>query len=183
MTAKSRNFNEFYALYYRKSFLFAKSYIHDDLAAEDIASDSLIKLWEKMRSEEVRSMEAFLVTVLKNKSLDYLKHEAVKQEAYSSINRLQQRELDIRISTLRACDPEEIFSSEINQLMRDVLDSLSEQTKKVFQLSRFENKSNKEIALEMNITTKGVEYHISKAIKIFRMQLKDYLYIMTFFQL
>lgn len=46
-------FNEIYTCYYKKSFYFAKSYVHDDLVAEDIASESLIKLWEKLKTESM----------------------------------------------------------------------------------------------------------------------------------
>ena len=42
------SFNDIYTSYYKKSFFFAKSYVHNDLAAEDIASEALIKLWEKV---------------------------------------------------------------------------------------------------------------------------------------
>ena len=36
------SFNEIYTVFYRKSFLYVKSYVHDDMAAEDIVSESLI---------------------------------------------------------------------------------------------------------------------------------------------
>ena len=48
-------------------------------------------------------------------------------------------------------------------------------------MSRFENKMNKEIAENLGITVKGVEYHISKALKEFRISLKDYLPLFYFF--
>ena len=35
------SFNDIYTSYYKKSFFFAKSYVHNDLAAEDIASEAL----------------------------------------------------------------------------------------------------------------------------------------------
>ncbi|MCS3204178.1 hypothetical protein NXV42_06285 [Bacteroides fragilis] len=38
------SFNALHTLYYRKSFLFARSYVHDEQAAEDIAAEALIKL-------------------------------------------------------------------------------------------------------------------------------------------
>ena len=42
-------------------------------------------------------------------------------------------------------------------------------------MSRFEQKSGKEIAEELGITVKGVDYHIAKALKVLRVSLKDYL--------
>ena len=175
------SFNEIYTSYYKKSFFFAKSYVHDDLAAEDIASESLIKLWEKLKTEQIDYIEPLLLTILKNKALDYLKHEEVKRTAFESMADWHQQELSIRISTLESCDPNEIFSDEVESIIRETLKLIPEQTQRIFLLSRFENKSNKEIAELMGISVKGVEYHISKALKALRITLKDYLPLFYFF--
>lgn len=175
------SFNEIYTSYYKKSFFFAKSYVHDDLAAEDIASESLIKLWEKLKTEKIDYIEPLLLTILKNKALDYLKHEEVKRTAFESMVDWHQQELSIRISTLESCDPNEIFSDEVESIIRETLKLLPEQTRRIFLLSRFENKSNKEIAEQMGVSIKGVEYHISKALKALRITLKDYLPLFYFF--
>ncbi|WP_455595494.1 sigma factor-like helix-turn-helix DNA-binding protein [Cloacibacillus porcorum] len=42
-------------------------------------------------------------------------------------------------------------------------------------MSRYDQMSVKEIAESMNIGTKGVEYHITKSLKVLRHALKDYL--------
>ncbi len=47
-----KTFHGLYTEYFRKSFLFVKSYVHDDLVAEDIVSESLIKLWEELKEVE-----------------------------------------------------------------------------------------------------------------------------------
>ena len=175
------SFNALYTLYYRKSFLFAKSYIHDEQVAEDIAAEALIKLWEKLKTDIINSPQAMLLTILKNKSLDYLRLEQNKLNAMSELSELYVRELDIRVSSLEACDPSEIFSEEVNQIIQATLRTLPEQTRRVFKMSRFENKMNKEIAENLGITVKGVEYHISRALKEFRISLKDYLPLFYFF--
>lgn len=175
------SFNEIYTSYYKKSFFFVKSYVHDDLAAEDIASESLIKLWEKLKTEEIDYVEPLLLTILKNKALDYLKHEEVKRNALEFMADWHLQELTVRISSLESCDPNEIFSHEVEKIIRETLNSLSEQTRQAFLLSRFEHKSNKEIAELMGVSVKGVEYHITKALKALRISLKDYLPLFYFF--
>lgn len=47
-------------------------------------------------------------------------------------------------------------------------------------MSRFEEKSHREIAAEMNMSVKGVEYHISKATSVLKHALKDFLPILLF---
>ena len=139
------SFNDIYTSYYKKSFFFAKSYVHNDLAAEDIASEALIKLWEKLKAEPVEEkyILPLLLTILKNKALDYLKHEEVKRSAFEVMVDWQQQELSIRMSALEACNPDEIFSEEVEKIISATLSTLSEQTRRAFILSRFENKSNK----------------------------------------
>lgn len=176
------SFDGIYTSYYKKSYFFAKSYVHNDFAAEDIASEALIKLWEKLKKEEIEEKYVLplLVTILKNKALDYLKHEEVKRTAFEVMADWQQQEYSIRMAGLMACNPEEIFSEEVESIINQTLRELSEQTRQVFILSRFENKSNKEIAEEMGISVKGVEYHISKALKALRIALKEYLPLFYF---
>ena len=157
---KGDDFNSIYERNYRRSFLFTKSYVHDDMAAEDIVAESLVKYWRLSLSQEAETSETLLLTILKNKALDYLRHKVIHESAIENIMELNDRELNIRVSTLEACDPEEIFSHEIQ--------------------SRFENKTVKEIAEETNITAKGVEYHITKALKVLRINLKDYLPLFYF---
>lgn len=169
------DFAVLYRRFYKKAFLFTRSYVHDEMVAEDIASESLIKLWETLRREEVRSPDTYLLALLKNKSLDYLRHEAVKENAFTALESVYREELNLRISFLEACNPEAIFTAEIQQIIRDTLARFPEQTRRVFEMSRFENKSNKEIAQAFGLTVKSIEYHLTKVLKTLRISLKDYL--------
>lgn len=174
------NFNRLYTNYYRKAFLFTKSYVNDEFIAEDIVSDTLIKLWEILKEKDIDHLDAFLLKMLKHKALDHLKHEYIKTEALHALSGIHQKELEIRISTLEACNPDEIFSAEVQQLINRTLSRLPEQTRRIFEMSRFENKTNKEIAEIQHITLKGVEYHMTKTLKLLRENLKDYLPVSSF---
>lgn len=175
------SFNEIYTTFYRKSFLYVKSYVQDDMAAEDIVSDTLIKLWEQMKQKHIDPVDAYLFTMLKNQSLDYLKHQVVKRESHDSMEKALMRELEIRTSSLQSSDPDEIFSNEIQQIFTAALQSLPEKTREIFLMSRFGNKSYKEIAALYQISVKGVDYHIDKTLKELRTALKDYLPLIGFF--
>lgn len=80
---------------------------------------------------------------------------------------------------MEGCNPSYIFSQEIKSIVMKTLNQLPEQTKKVFIMNRFENKSGKEIAQTLGISVKGVDYHMNKALKELRAALKDYLPILT----
>jgi len=175
------NFDDFYQRYYKRALLFAKSYVHDLWAAEDIASGSLISLWEVMRKNDIQNPPAFLFSIIKNKSIDYLRHELIHQEALTNMSEVGLRELHTRITTLEACDPEKIYTEDIKRILERTLQSLPEKTRKVFVMSRYQNRSKNEIAEVVGVTVKGVDYHLSKAMKCLRVNLKDYLLIIISF--
>lgn len=172
---KLEQFNDIYSKYFRKLSRFAWLYVRDNYAAEDIATESMVKLWEVMNTGEVENPLALLLVFMKNKSLDYLRGQEIKAKALEAFSARKQAELNIRMSTLEAFSPESIFSNEIRTILFNTLSNMPAQTRRVFMMSRFESKSGREIAEELNITVKGVDFHISKALKVLRVALKDYL--------
>ena len=188
------NFNSIYTTYYRRAFLFTLSYVHNDLVAEDIVSEAIIYLWELSKKQEIPSIEAVLITYIRSKSLNYLKHLLlfliihlrlerlqVQENVYQNLTDKGQRELEIRISTLEACDPKEVMSEELRSKVKTLLAGMPEKTRIAFISDRLDGKSHKEIAEELGISVKGVEYHISKAVKLLRDNLKEYAPFLIFF--
>jgi len=89
-------------------------------------------------------------------------------------------ELNLRIATLEACNPEKLFTDELQSLVDKALETLPEQTREIFVRSRYNNQSHKEIAVALGISTKTVEFHITKALKVLRVALKDYFPLLAF---
>lgn len=174
------DFGKIYTQYYKSSFLFVKSYVHNDTVAEDIVSESLLRFWQVAKKETVNSPKALLLTILKNNALNYLKHQSTHASALESMSSLVMRDINHRITTLEACNPEEIFSSEISVIVEKTINALPEQTRRIFKMSRYDNLSVKEITDELSIGTKNVEYHITKSLKALRIALKEYLSLVFF---
>lgn len=172
-------FNLLYKSSFNKVCNFACFYVRNKQASEDITMDAFLQLLETMKVESVDNPMALLITIVKHKSLDYLKTQVRREDTKDDLIQWKQRELAIRISNLEGCNPSYIFSQEIKSIVMKTLNQLPEQTKKVFIMSRFENKSGKEIAQTLGISVKGVDYHMNKALKELRAALKDYLPILT----
>lgn len=177
----SINFYSIYTTYYRKAFLFTLSYVHNDQVAEDIVSEAIIHLWELSKEREISNVEAILITYIRSKSLNYLKHIQAQENVCQTLLDKGQRELEIRISTLEACDPNEILSKELRAKVKTLLADMPEKTRIAFVRDRLDGKSHKEIAEELGISVKGVEYHIGKAVKMLRDNLKEYAPVLFFF--
>jgi RNA polymerase sigma-70 factor (ECF subfamily) len=175
------DFQELYDKWYLKSFMFAKAYVQDHMIAEDLVSESIVKLWNIMKEKDIERPQALLLTLLKNKALDYLRRENMRQKIEEELADTYQQELAMRISTLDACNPETMFSRDIEEIIEQTLLSLPEQTRIIFEMSRYDGLSVKEIASKLNITPKAVEYHITRSLKALRVNLKDYLPFVFFF--
>ena len=174
-------FNHLFVTYKGRLIHFARTYVEDEMMAEDIAVESLMYYWENRKKLNAHSnIQAYILTVVKHKCLDHLRHLRTQEDYAEYLQEHETRKLNLRIATLEACNPERIFSEELQRLVDKTLDSLPEQTRDIFVRSRYNNQSHKEIAESLGLSTKAVEFHITKALKIFRVSLKDYFPVFIF---
>lgn len=171
-----KEFNKLFTNYRGIFIRFANTYIQDEETAEDIVVDSLVYYWENRHSLASDSnIPAYIMEVVKHKSLNYLRNQRIREDIEQNIWAHTERVRKLRITTLEACDPEELFSSEAQRLIDETLENLPEKTRTIFIMSRYENKTHKEIAEYYGLSTKSIEFHISKALSMLRKKLKDYL--------
>ncbi|MCQ2146659.1 MAG: RNA polymerase sigma-70 factor [Bacteroidales bacterium] len=181
-----KTFNTFVNDYSKRFVRFACSYVHDEKVSEDLVMESMMVYWTKKDSLSAdTNPPAYVLSVLKNRCLDHLRHVAVTQNASETISEMKLWEIETSIKTLEAFEPSEVFTDEINNLVSKTLLELPETTRRIFMMSRYENMKYKDIAAECDMTVKGVEFHISMALSSLRKALADYLtvsVILFFFQ-
>lgn len=176
-----RTFNYIFTNYKERFIHFARTYVDDEMLAEDITVESLMYYWENRKElDSHTNILAYILTVIKHKCLDHLRQLRVQENYIEYIKNNEERKLNLRVATLENCNPEEIFSKEVQEIVNKTLLSLPVQTRDIFIRSRYQNQSHKRIAEELNISTKAVEFHITKALKILRITLKDYLPTLLF---
>ena len=170
------NFSQLFEQCRKPYTLFAYSYVKDMKEAEDIYMEVMMRFWEKREDLPTDlHLPSYLLTAVKNRALNYLRQLNVKADADLFFTEHQSRELGFRISTLEACNPSELFTDEIRRITYQTLDELTEYSRIIFFMSRLDNKTNKEIASELDVNIKTVEYHITKTLKLLRTNLRDYL--------
>ena len=174
-------FNELFTEFHQRFVRFAYTYVDNYMEAEDIVMEAMTYYWENRTRLLEANPSAYIFATIKNKCLNYLRDQQYFQAASEQMQEHEAWKLSIRISTLEACNPEELLSQEMRQLVERALNKLPEKTRRAFMMSRYENKSMKEIAESLNVTVKGVDYHICKALQALRKNLKDYLYTLLFF--
>lgn len=176
MTIDLNVFNQFFLDYQQRFIHFAYTYLYDEALAEDLVIEAMMYYWEnRERLPKDVNIPAYVLTTLKHKCIDNLRHQQIHQLASDKISQIYSWELSTRIASLEEFEPNEVFTKEIQEIVDKTLAVLPKQTRSIFMMSRYENKTHKEIADLLGITTKGVEFHISKAIRLLRHTLKDYL--------
>ncbi len=169
-------FNHIFTHHRERFIRFATSYTHNQEVAEDLVTESMIYYWEnRERLQAVQDVSLYILVTLKNKCLDYLQRERTWEGIADNLLTDQEWELQMRISSLEACEPEMLYSHEIQDLLRQALSKMPEKTRRIFIMSRYEGKSYLTIAQETGLSVKSVEFHISKALTMLRKELKDYL--------
>lgn len=176
-------FDEYYWQYYRRIVAFARSYVNDEVVAQDIAADSMVKLWMHLKDNPDADIHHWLFVIVKNLCLDYLKHQRIKQKALAEVSLWKTQDLDFKISSLDKYGHDSVKSREIQGIVNRVLNKQSPRTKKIFIMSRIYGKKNREIAESAGLSEKNIEYHITKVLKALKIALKDYLMALLLFGL
>ncbi|MDD4516392.1 RNA polymerase sigma-70 factor [Massilibacteroides sp.] len=147
--------------------IFARRYISDLDTCEDIVQDTFLKIWKNRKKLDIKtSTRNFLITTVKNSCLDYLR----------------KKETEIRYQESSFNNNEQLYSQEDILSLADLEDTVNVALKKlpenirlIFEKSRFEGKTYREIAEECEISVKTVEAYMTRALKTLRKDLKDYL--------
>lgn len=161
--------------YYSRLYYFTLEFISLEDISENIVQDTFFTLWNKRHElKDNSNLGAYLFTVAKNNCLYKLRDQRYKQKVFTT-NSFDHDELEMNMEVLNTLDSSTYTFEEIDRIIEKTLEELPPQCKKVFILSRFEERKNKEIAEELNISVKVVEKHISKGLKKFKVSLKDYL--------
>ncbi|QIH31618.1 sigma-70 family RNA polymerase sigma factor [Sphingobacterium sp. DR205] len=179
-TGSQKAFKEVYQEHYPGLYRYAMSYLKNEEEVKNIIQEVFILFWNKKSElEDFTNLKAYLVASLKYLLWNEIRKKrrlAVRKEA-STENIL---ELDLHIETLDQTPISFLCTNEIYTILYHTLEEQGVQTKEIFILNREVNLSYQEIALRLDISTKSVEYHISKALRALRIALKAYLIIVLF---
>ena len=120
-----------------------------------------------------------MYTYSKSKCLNIIRHRKVKEKYIN--NTLNKKEAFLNQEVLQSLQFDSLTFIELEELVFSSIEELPAKTKEIFKQKRFENKKNREIADEMNISIKTVELHFSNAIKVLKTKLSDYLPIILIY--
>lgn len=155
----------FFDTYYDDLCNFVNSYLRDESLSEDIVQSIFIYLWDKRDSIPNHcSIKSYLYMASKNKSLNYLRNDRTKNRI------LEKLSFEPKLTFANEADQFLEFE-ELKMIVSNAIDKLPNQCKTIYQLSREDGLSNKEIAEKLGISAKTVENQMTIAIR----KIKDFM--------
>lgn len=157
-------FTEIYNKYWRILIALAYSHTKDKFLAEEIVQEVFLSLWHKKAAVKINSLSAYLGTAVKFSVFKFYHRETT----YSGIKE------KIMKSAASAALQDDLFDYKfLQEFVNGIVEQLPEKCRLVYKFSREKGMSIREIAQEMDISEKTVEGHLTKALRVLRLNLKE----------
>lgn len=161
---KTEAFRALYERYWETLYVHARAMTFCEDTAKDIVQELFVELWDKKENLIIQiSLKAYLYRAVRNKVLNtYAQHKIHEKyvSALAQYNEVGENRTD---HLLRENLVKERIDEEIS--------ALPGKMRQIFEMSRNENKTHKEIAEELNISDKTVKKQVSNALKILKSKL------------
>ncbi|HXB31103.1 MAG TPA: RNA polymerase sigma-70 factor [Puia sp.] len=160
-------FKKIYYQFYKRLYQFSLSLVKTKEAAEEIAEDVFIKIWQQKENlSAIKNLRVYLYIATKNTSLNYLSKKAKENlfEPFDNIN------IDLYKSTIT---PEELMiTAEMYRKIQHQVEALPPRCKMIFKLIREDGLKYKEVSDILNISVNTIDVQIAIAIKKIALALK-----------
>jgi RNA polymerase sigma-70 factor (family 1) len=169
-------FDTIFKKYYPLLIIETRGYFSNNYLAEEIVCDVFTKIWINRKELTVStSLRGYLVKAIHNKCIDYLRNQKIREKVSGYIGDNQQKAFTL--TDIGQNPLEYTISAELENNLMKAVELLPPRYKQAFILSRFQDKTYEEIAIEMGISIDGVKMNIKKALAHLRDTLKEYLII------
>ncbi|WP_109829342.1 RNA polymerase sigma-70 factor [Reichenbachiella versicolor] len=162
--SNSRTFEKVFKEYYSPLTNFAYQYLRDHEEAEEIVQETFSKVWSKKSDLEIKTnIKSYLFGAVRNACLNNLKHQKIIRE---------HENYEMHRDHSDSTDFMEL--DDLQKQIDSALEELPEKCRQIFIMSRYEEKKYREIADELKISVKTVETQMSRALKVMRKALQQY---------
>ena len=164
-------FDTLFIKYYAMLCAYAQSFVSFE-DAEEVVQDIMLWMWENRKTNDIESsLHHYLFRAVKNKCFTLIKRNSLRFQIVSILTPEIQGIFE---------DPDFYILEELTQKVEKAILNLPESYRIAFEMHRFQNKTYQDIATELNVSSKTVDYRIQQALKQLRTELKDYLPLLLF---
>ncbi len=162
---EAKTFRTLFDTYWQRLFMFCAYHCHDEVAAKDMVQDIFCSLWKRKDRLCLRtSIETYLFQASRRKITDYFRDKYKRQQHQENLAHAFQE-------TVHQTE-EAIMARDLDRRLSSLIKELPARCREVYQLSRHQGLTNKEISLALDLSAKNVEAHLSKALAYLKSHLR-----------
>ncbi len=164
-----QSFEQIYRQYWSKLYIYAFNVLRERELCEDIVQEVFIDLWTKRHNVQISDFNSYL-------------HQSVKYQIFNHFRRSKyKKQLLMKFDLINTqYKIDELYEKEeLKAQIKDVISKIPEQRRIIFEMSRYEGLSNKEISEKLSISLQTVKNQISESLKFIRKSLNN-LYLLFF---
>ncbi|MBK5722585.1 RNA polymerase sigma-70 factor [Dysgonomonas sp. Marseille-P4677] len=159
-------FDTLFVRYYPILCAYARQFVSDE-DSEEVVQDIMLWLWESRDNHIIEtSLGQYLFRSVKNKCFTLINRSVMKQKVNNILHEEMQYVFD---------DPDFYIVEELSRKIESAIKILPESYRIAFEKNRFQNQTYQQIADELGVSSKTIDYRIQQALKILRVELKDFL--------
>ncbi len=155
-----------YRRYWRQLYGFAYQQLGVREDAEEVVHDVMESLWQNRVYSNIQNLKIYVFIAARN-----LVNKSIKAQMnlrkYLEFQLLQEVFENARVNEI-------LTNEELSKAVDQAMKQMPEKTATVFRMSKLDELPVKKIALELGLTDKAVEYHITKSIKMLRQHLRHF---------
>jgi RNA polymerase sigma-70 factor, ECF subfamily len=154
-------FSTLFYRYHQKLFFFSLKVLKSNDLSEEIVQNTFIRIWTtKERIDEELNFESYLFKIAKNLIIDHLRKAATERAHINQVGASQQT---------YANDTEDIVNyNELKEISNEIVETMPDQQRTIFKMSREQGLSHDEIAQKMGISINTVKVHVYNSLKYIR---------------
>lgn len=164
-TIDEQSFEAIYNLHWEKLYSLAAYRLADEELAKEVVQDVFFSLWERRKTLTIGGeVVHYLYRSVKLKILEHYR-----------TNQIHRRHLDefaLNLHGQENTTENHVMLNELNTQLQHFVQTLPNQCRRVFELSRSQGLNTREIAVEMVISEKTVKNHLTRALSSIRSMLE-----------
>lgn len=169
---KEEAFDFIFRKYYKVLTVQAIRFVRDQDSAQSLVQDCFVRFWEKQRElSNVEDIYSYLFFMVRNRCIDHLRDQ----------KRTHQMPFTIQVDFTENEAEASIDANDLSSHLWQTIAKLPDRCRKAFEYSRIDGLTYAQIANKMGISNKAVEALISRALKLLRANLVDFLGILVLF--
>ena len=159
-------FDIIYKKYAGKLYGFTLKYLKSTDETEELVQSVFLKVWENYKTlKKETSFKSYLFTIAYNEICNTFRRRSHLQKFIGE---------QLNDSSQTSNETEELIDyNSIRERVEQIVSKLPERQRTIFLKSREEGKSNKEIAIELDLSSGTVDNYISESLKFIRSNLHD----------